>query len=61
MFAGVGAALGAMAGENMMGRTLSESRDVGWAAFRGRLLGTLAKTIVGSVMVAVALCALVFV
>lgn len=59
IFAGVGAALGAMAGESMKGRTLTESRDVGWAAFRGRLLGTLAKTLVGSVMVAVALCALV--
>ena len=60
VFAGVGAALGAMAGESMLGRAWTESREVGWAAFRGRLLGTLAKMIVGSVMVAVALCALVF-
>jgi len=60
LFAGIGAALGAMAGERLLGRTMTESRDVGWAAFRGRLLGTLAKILVGSVMVAVALCGLVF-
>jgi hypothetical protein len=60
LFAGLGAALGAMAGERMLGRTMTESHEVGWAAFRGRLWGTLAKILVGSVMVAVALCALVF-
>jgi hypothetical protein len=60
LFAGVGAALGAMAGERMLGRTMTESHEVGWAAFRGRLWGTLAKILVGSMMVAVALCALVF-
>ncbi|HEY1785037.1 MAG TPA: DUF456 domain-containing protein [Pirellulales bacterium] len=60
LFAGIGAALGAMAGESLLGRSLTESHEVGWAAFRGRLLGTLAKILVGSVMVAVALCALVF-
>ncbi|HEY1785166.1 MAG TPA: DUF456 family protein [Pirellulales bacterium] len=59
VFAGMGAAAGAIAGESLVGRTLNESRGVGLAAFRGRLLGTLAKILVGSVMVAVALCALV--
>jgi hypothetical protein len=60
VFAGLGAALGAMAGEKMLGRTMAESHEVGWAAFRGRLWGTLAKVLVGSIMVAVALCGLVF-
>ncbi|HTU27053.1 MAG TPA: DUF456 domain-containing protein [Pirellulales bacterium] len=59
LFAGVGAALGAVAGESLGGRSLAESHPVGLAAFRGRLLGTVAKMIVGSVMVAVSLCALV--
>ena len=41
-------------GESLLGRNWNESREIGLAAFRGRVLGTLAKMLVGSVMVAVA-------
>lgn len=58
-FAGVGAMLGAMLGETWKGRSLGQSWKVGQGAFWGRMLGTLAKTIVGSAMVAVGLVALV--
>jgi uncharacterized protein len=60
VFAGLGAAGGAVLGESLLGRNWNESRGVGVAAFRGRLLGTLAKMLVASVMVAVAACALIF-
>jgi hypothetical protein len=59
VFGGMGAAAGAMLGERFRGRSFDATSEVGWAAFLGRLKGTLAKTLVGSVMVAVGLAALV--
>jgi uncharacterized protein YqgC (DUF456 family) len=50
LFAGLGALAGAMLGEAWKGRNLDESWRIGQAAFWGRLMGTLAKTIIGSVM-----------
>ncbi len=58
LFAGMGALAGAMLGEAWYGRDLDESWQVGKAAFWGRLLGTLAKSIVGAVMVVVVVVAL---
>jgi len=49
----------AVLGEQWKGRTLDASWQVGKAAFWGRLLGTLGKTAVASVMVVVAAAALV--
>ena len=60
VFAGLGAAAGAVMGESLLGRNWNDSRSIGVAAFRGRVLGTLAKMIVGSVMVAVAVGAILF-
>jgi uncharacterized protein YqgC (DUF456 family) len=57
LFAGVGAMLGAMLGETWKGRTADESWEVGKAAFWGRLLGTFAKTMIGALMVGVAIAA----
>jgi uncharacterized protein YqgC (DUF456 family) len=59
VFAGLGAAVGAAFGESLLGRRWNESREVGLAAFRGRLLGTLAKMLVGTAMVGVAIGALI--
>jgi uncharacterized protein YqgC (DUF456 family) len=59
LFAGLGAFLGAILGELTAGRSLAHGWRVGQAAFWGRLFGTLAKTLVGAVMAAVAV-ALVF-
>ena len=55
LFAGVGALAGAMLGETMAGRSLDHSWEVGQAAFWGRLLGTVAKAMIGAVMVGVAI------
>jgi uncharacterized protein YqgC (DUF456 family) len=60
VFAGLGAAAGAVMGESLLGRRWNESREVGVAAFRGRLLGTLGKMLVGTVMVGVSVGALLF-
>lgn len=53
LFAGLGAFAGAVLGEQWKGRSLDQSLDVGSAAFWGRILGTLAKTLLASVMVAI--------
>jgi len=58
LFAGVGALAGAIVGEQWKGRTLDHSWKVGQAAFIGRILGTLGKMLLGSVIVAVVLAAL---
>jgi len=58
LFAGLGALGGAMLGEIWKGRSPGESWQIGKAAFWGRVFGTLAKTVAGSVMVVVALAAL---
>jgi uncharacterized protein len=59
LFASLGAMAGAMLGESWKGRGLDQSVEVGKAAFWGRLLGTLAKTLIGSIMCGVTLAALV--
>lgn len=59
LFAGIGALLGAMVGEKWKGRDLDESWAVGKGAFWGRLLGTLGKVLVGSIMIVVVAAALV--
>lgn len=53
--AAIGSAAGAIIGEQWKGRKLSHSLEVGQAAFWGRLLGTLAKTIAGTAILATAL------
>lgn len=58
--AGLGALAGAMFGEAWKGRSLDESWQVGRAAFWGRIVGTLAKTTIGSAMLVVAVVAAVF-
>lgn len=60
LFGGVGALVGAMLGESWKGRDFDASLDVGKAAFIGRVLGTVAKMIISSIMVAVTLAAIVF-
>jgi hypothetical protein len=55
LFAGCGALIGAMLGEWWKGRGLAQALEVGQGAFWGRLLGTLAKTTIATVMAAVAL------
>jgi uncharacterized protein YqgC (DUF456 family) len=58
LFASLGALAGAVAGERWRGRTWTDSWSIGKAAFRGRLVGTLAKAAVGLVMIAVVAVAL---
>ena len=60
LFASLGAFIGAVIGEMHSGRDVAGSWQVGQAAFRGRLLGTLAKSLIGLVMILVAVGALVF-
>ena len=52
--------VGAVIGETWKGRDLDTSLDIGKAAFVGRVLGTAAKIIVCTLMVVVAVAALVF-
>jgi len=58
-FASAGALVGAVIGEDMQGRDFRGSMGVGMAAFWGRLFGSIGKTIVGGIMVAVAFVGLV--
>jgi len=60
LFAGLGALLGAIVGEQWKGRSLEHSWQVGKAAFWGRLLGTLGKVVIGSIIGASVLVALIF-
>lgn len=53
LFAACGAAFGAYVGEAWKGRTSDESWKVSQAAFVGRLLGTMAKILAASVIVAI--------
>lgn len=53
LFAAAGAAFGAYVGEAWKGRTSDESWKVSQAAFVGRLLGTMAKILAASVIVAI--------
>lgn len=59
LLAGVGALAGAMLGEIWKGRTMHQSWRVGQAAFWGRLLGTLAKSLVASVMIVLTAAAMI--
>ena len=58
LLASLGALGGAMLGETWKGRDLGESWKIGQGAFWGRMLGTVAKTAIASVMVAVGILAL---
>jgi uncharacterized protein len=58
-FGALGALLGAMIGEQWKGRDFDASLEVGKAAFVGRVLGTVAKMTVCSIMVVVTLGALI--
>jgi uncharacterized protein YqgC (DUF456 family) len=57
LFGGLGALVGAVVGETVRGKPLGTSLTIGRAAFRGRLVGTLAKTVVGAVMAGIAIAA----
>ncbi len=59
LFAGVGALIGAMLGEHTAGRGLGDTWRIGKAAFWGRLLGTLSKSLVGVLMLAAVVIALI--
>ncbi len=58
LFAAAGAMAGAMLGEAWKGRDPNEQFRIGKAAFWGRILGTLAKTTIASIMAVVAAVAL---
>lgn len=55
---GVGALVGAVIGELWKGRTDDEAIQVGRSAFWGRILGTVSKILIGSMMVAIAIGAM---
>lgn len=57
---GVGALMGAVLGEAAKGRTSQESWQVGKAAFWGRIFGSLAKSLIGAMAVAVVAVAVCF-
>jgi uncharacterized protein YqgC (DUF456 family) len=59
VFGGLGALAGAMLGESWKGRDFDSSLQIGKAAFVGRVLGTVGKLIVGSVMLVLTLASLV--
>ncbi len=59
LFGGLGALVGAVIGESWKGHDFDTSLQIGQAAFVGRVLGTLGKMIVGAVMLAALLAALV--
>ncbi len=58
LFACVGAMLGTMIGERIKGTENKKNLKIGTAAFAGRLIGTVGKLWLGSVMLAVAVVAL---
>ncbi|REK19118.1 MAG: DUF456 domain-containing protein [Planctomycetota bacterium] len=59
LFGGLGALAGAVVGETWKGRDLDTSLVIGKAAFVGRLLGTVAKVIVCTLMTVVTIGAVV--
>jgi uncharacterized protein YqgC (DUF456 family) len=58
LFAGLGAMTGAVLGEIMAGQSFHASWQIAKAAFWGRLAGTLGKSLVGAIMIAVVVAAL---
>jgi hypothetical protein len=59
LFAGLGAMAGAVLGEIWVGNRGDATWQIGKAAFWGRILGTLSKMLVGAVMLAVVIVALI--
>jgi len=57
LFAGLGALAGAMLGESWKGKKLGESWKTGQAAFWGRLLGSVAKIVIATIMAVLTLAA----
>lgn len=57
LFACIGASVGAMIGEKWVGKPMKESVKIGGAAFAGRLLGTVGKLAIGSIMVILSILA----
>ncbi len=55
----LGALFGATAGERLSGKDWRRSLDVGFGALYGRLLGSLAKTLAGAIMVGTMLASLI--
>lgn len=53
LLGGLGAAVGAVIGERWVGKDWSHSTKVGGAAFAGRLLGTLAKSVCAGIMLVI--------
>ncbi len=60
LFSGLGALTGAMLGEQWKGRQMDQTWQVGKAAFWGRLLGTAAKILIGSIIVVTIVVGLLF-
>ena len=58
LFAGFGAMAGAIVGEISVGNNQDKTWQIGKAAFWGRILGTLGKMLVGAIMLAVVVVAL---
>jgi uncharacterized protein len=58
LFAGLGAMAGAIFGEFSVGKDLTTSWQIGKAAFGGRLIGSLAKILLGAAMLVVVIAAL---
>lgn len=56
-FAGLGAMAGAFVGEFSHGKRIKQSFQIGKAAFWGRILGTLSKAFIASIMLAIAVSA----
>jgi uncharacterized protein YqgC (DUF456 family) len=60
LFGGLGALVGAVVGETLRGQSAGASLRIGHAAFWGRLVGTLAKVLIGAVMVGVVVAVMIF-
>ena len=58
VFAAIGALVGAVIVESTLGKSFSESVDIGLAAMWGRILGSIAKTLAGGIMVGVVVAGL---
>jgi hypothetical protein len=60
LFGGLGALVGAVVGETLRGQSAGASFRIGHAAFWGRLVGTLAKVLIGAIMVGVVVAVMIF-
>ncbi|MGA0334483.1 MAG: DUF456 domain-containing protein, partial [Kiritimatiellia bacterium] len=60
LIGGVGSLLGAMLGESWKGSARDKTLEVGKGAFWGKILGTLAKSLIGTLMLLFALGGLIF-